>query len=493
MRKTKTKSTSAKKYFLTNTGQLVTEAVMKSYEVSLSPAVSGQSKDSIEEFKKNQCKEPPYNLVKLMQWIYVSVWHSVAIKTKLHDIVGCGYVIKSRDEAIKVSDYIKDKSYNQIVKFLDHCNPSENLTSVLKKVYRYFDGCGNGFIEVTRDPKGIINGLFNLPSLSCRYTQDEQFLIQLDSLQKKTYFKKFGDDRLIDIRTGQVMTGTIVPERLAREFIPVAQFSHLSSCYGVPDWYPGIIAMLGDLKSAEFNLDFFVNFGIPAYAVFFEGGDLGEEEEEGILEFFKTRMRGSANRVLTMGLPSGCKVTFEKLGIERKEASFVIFAEGNRDLILSAHRVPPYRAMVVKQGQLGGSAGEETDSIYFDSVVRPAQDQFEWIINELVIRAGMGIEDWYIEFKNSSISDEKKRNDMDILRLQNGLKTPNQIRQESGDDPYIGGDYYYMPYSNSPIGISQEGIDSKRAVKDELEKNEETDPEAHEDIATNEEKPEETK
>jgi hypothetical protein len=100
------------------------------------------------------------------------------------------------------------------------------------------------------------------------------------------------------------------------------------------------------------------------------------------------------------------EVKIEPLAVDVKEASFTIYRKDNRDEVLSAHGVPPYRAGIAETGSLGGSTAEESTKIYRDSVINPRQADLEHLINTHVVWGGFECYDWQFKFKEIDLAEE---------------------------------------------------------------------------------------
>jgi hypothetical protein len=78
-------------------------------------------------------------------------------------------------------------------------------------------------------------------------------------------------------------------------------------------------------------------------------------------------------------------------------------------------------------------------------------------------------EDYWFDFDFSDIKalqeDEERKSRIAATLITNGIRTPNQVRADMyGDDPYEGGDTYYMPFSMTPVG-SDPGAKKMKALK----------------------------
>lgn len=438
---------------LTNEGKLVTQELLKEYQIT-----PPESKQVTDDKWKAPIIEPPYDLMKLMNWNNVSVIHSSCIRVKVQDTVGIGYHLEPTDknaQDIVVTEAEEDADYTTLTNFFKKVNPKESMTAVLRKAYFDWEGCGNAYIEVARDLKDRVSGLYHVNATTVRWCKDKQRLIQRVG-QEFVYFKVFGDTRILNKNTGNFVKEVPKPEDAANEIIPMNIYSWMSSTYGTPEWLPALYAMFGDMKETEYNIDFFINYGVPAYAVLFEGVTMDPTVNEEITKYFETTLKGSNHKTMILGCPKGGVIKFERLSVEAKEASFRVYKKDNRQDILAAHRVPPYRVGVIEQGQLGGNAAPETDAIYLESVINPRQEEWMWIINQLIITEGFGITKWEFVFDDINIANKQTDAVVYNSYIERGVMTPNEVRESLGLEPYEGGDVFYISGQLIPSGLSPE-------------------------------------
>lgn len=434
------------KMFMTGGGKLFSEADLKRYELPAS-----RSKQVKKEVSFGlEVIEPPHSLGGLMNWLHQSVIHSACVYTKVQDSVGIGWKL------VEVEGVKAVKSdYDLLYQFFNKVNDKEDITSVCKKVGTDYEGCGNGYFEIVRGvnaeaAKEVIKHIYHISASSIRLCKDkERFIQRIGS--NKVYFKQYGDTRDLDKDTG-IFENKIDPDKAANEIIQIKQYTHKSTYYGLPDWLPALYQMYGEMKEKEYNLDFFANYGIPAYAVILEGMTFGTEAKQEIAKYFETEVKNNPHKTMVFTLKKGATMTFEKLSTETKEASFRVFRKDNRDDVLTAHRVPPYRASIVEKGALGGAVAEDVDRIYLDSVINPRQKDFAWILNELIIKGGFEIAGYVFEFEDIDIRDRKTQAEIDKAYFQMGARTPNEILIAQGKDTYEGGDIYYIPSTMVPVG-----------------------------------------
>lgn len=431
--------------YVTKDGEVLPSSYLEQYAV----AKNGPHSQQITEDRFNGAYtvdglvEPIYNLEMLAQLLDLSTYHLRAVKTKAHDIAGLGWTL----EAV---DGVKDPSEDEKARataLLDTIHPELSLTELLDQFMVDYEATGQGYLEVLKDDAGVVTGLEHVPAHTIRvHSSNKKF--QQRRGNEKVWFARYGAAP-VDPATGEAAAGNTV----ANELINLKSYSPQSDYYGVPDVIPALGAILGDVKRQEYNISFFDNHAIPAYAVTVTGSNLDEDTKGKIRQFFQQDVKESRHSTLVLSAehPEGpdakpVSFHFEKLSTEVKEVSFTMFRHENRDEILSAHGVPPYRAGVVIEGTLGGSSANETTEIYKQSIVNPRKRRVEDRLTRVLLADGLGVTDWRIvlgELDTRDIDREVER--MKIL-FEMGYYTPNGMREHWGEEPSTqpGMDQHYI-------------------------------------------------
>jgi len=98
---------------------------------------------------------------------------------------------------------------------------------------------------------------------------------------QRTYFKAFGDTRVVSRTNGEVfdsideLRGTRPDDDPATEILHFAIPSPRSP-YGIPRWVGALIAVLGSRQMEEVNFSYFENKSVPPLALLVSGGKLSE-------------------------------------------------------------------------------------------------------------------------------------------------------------------------------------------------------------------------
>nr|WP_283770991.1 phage portal protein [Polycladospora coralii] len=402
-----------------------------------------------------------YNPEQLAELMELNTYHFRAVKTKARDTVGLGWRLEPNQKVSNPNDGQKETAEE----FFKRPHVEDTFGEVLERWMIDFESVGNGYLEVIRDPKqkvknanGVnvnrIKGIETIPAHTMRLHIDDIRFVQMRGNQKR-WFIRCGSPYDVDKDTGDLHEyGKLDPDQRGNEIIHIMNYSPRSDYYGIPDVLPALGALLGDKKREEYNIDFFENFAIPAYAVTVEGADLDEEVVKQIKQYFQKDLKENRHSTLVLtaehrgGDGPPVKFNFEKLAVDMKEASFRLYRLDNRDEVLSAHGVPPYRAGIAQEGSLGGSTATESTEIYKQSIINPRQEIIEARIDRHVLRDSLGITDWEFKFNDIDTRDQERESAINERYFKLGVLTPNDIRESMGKEridnpimnqPFIGG------------------------------------------------------
>lgn len=464
-------------------GQVVSDTYLDQYATKGNDTKSRQlPPDRFEnQYDRHGLVRPLYNLEAMARLLEINTYHMRATKTKAADVSGRGWRLVPREGLEAPSEGQKRRAED----FFRSCSPKLPLLELFKRVIIDYDATGNGVIEVVPSPvDGRPRTLAHIPAHTVRRHVDFERYAQLRG-DKIRWFADIAFDKDVNMHNGQVAPmGTIPYEDRASKVIHLMNYSSRSDYYGLPDVLPALGAILGDLYRRDYNVKFFENHAIPAYAVTVVGAELDDDVQHTIEEFFQKKVKGNPHSTLVLTATGGdgrpVEFKFEKLAVEVREASFRLYRQDNRDEVLTAHAVPPYRAGIAEAGSLGQNVARETTEIYKDSVVGPRQQMLAWVINQHILQDGLQVTDWQFEFVELDTSDESQQADVFGKYFRVGAYTPNQIRQERGldpeDDPAMDAYYVYGraitgPYAQSAAGGGPQLealLDSVKALHEQL-------------------------
>ena len=426
---------------VTKQGRVIRQDILEQY------ASKAQSKQADPDsftgnYGKNGLVQPLYNPEALTRILEINTYHYRACRTKARDTAGLGWTLRPLNDNASMDS----EMYKLLDGFLSGL--PESVGQVWDKAMFDFESIGYGAVEVVRendDPHGPIALMAHIPGHTLRIHQDGNRFQQKRG-RKTRWFKNVEFDGDVDINTGEIKPiGSLDPSKRASEVLWFTNYTPRSDYYGLPDVMPALGAIHGDMARRDYNIAFFDNFGVPAYAVFvtgnFDPGEVNEDgrtEMEAAIEGHFAEMAKNPHSTLILTVPTRDRsgevnIEFKPLSIEVKEASFRLYRQDNRDEILAAHGVPPYRMGIAETGSLGGSTAQESTEIYKSSIINPRQEIIETLINRYIIWGAYEANDWQFKFLEIDTSDEA--HDLVIVTglFSLGAVTPNQIIRHFGE------------------------------------------------------------
>lgn len=437
---------------------------------------------------------PLYDPSKLNELLELNTWHERCVDAIAGDIAGQGWSLKPKTGIENPNEDQK----KLIEEFLHKLRPSI-IDLIYKK--RYDERAnGNGVWEIIRT-NGRESPLYNIkhiPSHTIRRLNDGIRAVQKVGA-KKVYFvimgknktKIAGHDVYFDVhyKTGEISYKKLPESERANEIIFTKIYTPRTKFYGNPKIVPAIRVIYGDINRANYNADFFKNYGVPAFAVTVTGDfDPGPEpddedyKEEKTLKYKISKQLKEViknpHSAVTILIPSegeegNVEVKLEPLSVDIKEASFRLYRKDNRDEIIAAHGVDPSRLGISEAGKLNGTNSEELDSSYKTSLIKPGQRREEEDFNYYILNLGFNITDWEFKLLDNDPRNIKKDWDMTKEAFETGFITRNEGRDfvgeyfglEATDD--IDGDSFY--YHGQPMGSPQTDPKGANAVLTGLE------------------------
>jgi PBSX family phage portal protein len=399
-------------------------------------------------YSSYQLSEPLYNPLSLSYLLELNVYHMRCCQTKAKDTAGLGWELKDTEGTD--TSAMKDNIEN-ILKDMD-----ESLSKSLYRACVDWEAIGYGVLEIVRESHkadGELAKIYHLPAINFRvHITGNKYMQRVGA--EHVWFKKINYPMDIDCKTGkEYPLGSLKPEDRATEIIFWENYSPRCTYYGVPDIVPAMGAVQGDISRRDYNISFFDNYGVPAYAVYITGDfdpgepvdkngnpdELGKTPLEWEIEAHFDEASKNPNSVLILSIPSvsddgggDVEIKFQPLSVEIKESSFRLYRQDNRDEILAAHGVPPYRLGIVETGTLGSNVAEEATKVYKTSVIEPRQAIIEDFFNKDILWGMFGAYD--LEFKIAAIDAEDEDTDitMAVKLFENAAMTPNELIKNFG-------------------------------------------------------------
>ena len=382
----------------------------------------GQSQQLPEEswrqsYADGEVVEPPYSLAALAELYEGNSTHKACVDAKATNIVGLGY------RFVPTEEDANEETRRCLTRLFGSCNIQMTFTEVMRAVWTDVETVGNGYLEVTRNAAGEVDGFYHVPGTTVRVKTDRGGFVQIRDGRKR-HFRNLGGEPVRDAETGEVQN----------EILHLWKYTPQSTYYGVPDIVAAISAVAGDRAAAEYNVSFFEHNAVRRMAVIVEGGQMSKELLRQIRRFMETEIKGQAHKTLVLEVPgTDTKLRLERLAQSAGEDAGVLdYRRSNRDEILMVHRVPPSKITIVENANLSNS--KDQDKTFREQVVRPEQRRIEFQINRM-IREQMGIEDWEFQFREMDLTEELQQAEIARIYADIGVWTPGEIRAKQGLQP----------------------------------------------------------
>jgi len=265
---------------------------------------------------KKKVVSPPYDPLKLALMLEINTRLMRACHLRARNTIGLGWAIQPvpADPDEEQAPAINQKEYSRQKKLLKklYSDPTPNAGMMPGSVSTPLDfsevsyrmkvdeeSTGTGYYEITRDNKGEIDGIYNIPAHTVRALNSGGF-VQIRG-RKKKFFKRFGDIRVVSSESGEQESNLSIEKR-ATELLPNLIYSSRSSFYGIPRWISAVAAVQGSRLAAVRNMAFFENDAVGRMAIVVSGGALTQQSVQDIRTFVNREGKGveKAHRVMVL-------------------------------------------------------------------------------------------------------------------------------------------------------------------------------------------------
>lgn len=284
----------------------------------------------------------------------------------------------------------------------------------------------------------------------------------------RTYFKEYGDPRVISAEDGQCYRSEHNPERpplpkghrAANEFVHWSIYDPMSP-YGLPRWYGAILQVATAREATERDYAVLLNGGLPDLVVIAEGGAIPEGFTKEITSWFQSNTRGTRNagRVACLSVPAsdiaGIPQARVRLETPAKAAlsagELLKLQESYDDDVREQFRIGPTLA-----GQQTGSNRATADAeqeVAETQVFQPERDEFDEMFNRILLDRGVRF------WKFRSLGPKTKRpNDVaKIVKELIGGFSINDLRRVASELIGVKLDALAEPWASVPLAQLEAG------------------------------------
>lgn len=342
--------------------------------------------------------------------------------------------------------------------FLAGAAGEDSLVSLRRRDRHDREATGNAFLELVRHPlTKLPEKLVNIPSYQIRLGKiDKDYTKYIVHRQIETspgkfevvkvedwkrfrrylqlqygmatgpgvvWFKDYGDPRVIDCRTGDVVPDDKLEDFDTRKYganeIIHSRIYSSRSPYGLPRYKGCLITLLGDREAEEVNYTTLMNNNIPSMIVAVSNGQVTQETVERMKEFVREQIQGSRNYSKFLILeaegtfegtdPGNIRLDIKPLAQHQvKDQLFQEYGKANREKIRQCFRIPPIFIGVSED--YTRATAEASRRLADEQIFRPERDEVDHMWNRLLYEFGMK----HHRFKSNgpNITDDE-----DLLKL----------------------------------------------------------------------------
>lgn len=460
----KTELRKGKAFIYTSKGHLVSLKKLDRYEVK---KTSKQLKEDRQYFKEKGLVSPPYDPSVFLDYYESNGYLMRSVDQVAQDVGGLGYTLKPKEEVDLKANKKAQEIKGKMDKLLLRPNDEDSLIQILKRLITDWGSMGWWCLEIVRNMKDEIAELHYVPAHTIRVHEKSNKFCQVRYIKGKKahrWFKNFGYEKDVHKDSGEEKQKNGITEAdRANELIFYKNFTSRSDYYGTPNILGSIGAVLSLIGIRDYNLSFFENYGVPSALVVLQG-EWDEDSDKTIKEFLDTEIKGSENahKTLVLQIPEeGGKLEWIPLETKKKdEGGFKIYLKMQRDEVLVAYSMPPYKLGIAEEGALGGNTAKESNINYIFSMIRPLQLDLEFIFNGRILptfyekdkeKNFTPLFDFLLKVTDTRDLDAEVKRCFQLFSV--GAMNPNQIRKKLDlGDAYDEGEQYHIGAQFKPIG-----------------------------------------
>lgn len=364
---------------------------------------------------------PPFDYSLLADAFSYNGYHARCINLKASLTAGTGFEIFPSDpDNFNEAMFNEDKNRLEDF-FIQHQKQTgSSIIETLLNLQTDYEIYGNAYLEVCRNKKGEISGIFNLPAEGIKILYKE----------KRTYIlQQYGTEDVTFTPFGITETGK-------NEFLCLKNYNPQNAFYGLPEYFGALSAVILDRNAVEFNINKFDNNAIPESVIIIKGAALSEPAKAKVKQFFTDNIKGIKNAGKSLILEmenSNASVEIKNIAESIPDISFRNMRLDARDEIIAAHGVPKRLLGIMESGNLGGTNETRNQlKIFQDCVIEPRQRRMEFLLNNLLLKEGLKIEHCKISLSRPYAENPQQDAGFYKTMIECGVLTPEEVKEELG-------------------------------------------------------------
>jgi HK97 family phage portal protein len=214
------------------------------------------------------------------------------------------------------------------------------------------------------------------------------------------------------------------------------------------------------VATEKFGSKFFANDARPSLALKLPAG-MKDPARGNVIESWQKAYGGANNSWKVALLEEGLDI--KEIGIPPEDAQFLETRKFQVTEIGRIFRVPPHMIGDMERSTSWGSGIEQQEIGYVSHTLRPWLTRIQQTISQQVFlseeRKELVVEHLVEDFLRG---DSQARYSMYVQAINNGIMSPNEVREKENMNPYKGGDDYLRPLNMTSAGKEQKPQDGSR-------------------------------
>jgi PBSX family phage portal protein len=340
----------------------------------------------------NALRIPPYSFEQLVTLAEAHPIHAACIEQKVSDIIAGGPIFVPK----RAHEDADPAQKQELEEWWESLTSDMTSLEVLQAMQTDYETLAWGMIEVARDTRGVVRQIYPVPAHTVRAHRSGRLFAQIRQ-GRQVWFKLWNESGNFYAKNGRPAPDGTPAQELANELLIFRKPSRRSTWYGIPTYISAVGHISLAIAARDYNVLWFSNAREPRLVIIVSG--LAKDVDRTIdeLEEQLREQHKDPHRNLLLPIEGDARVQIERITVQQNDLHFARMLSMMDEAVLTAHRVPPDRLGIARQGFLGGSIANVTNRIYKDGVVARGQDIIEDRLNRFVevefarYKAGGGI------------------------------------------------------------------------------------------------------
>lgn len=391
---------------------------------------SQQEKSDLEKLLvEGKLIKTPYDLNQLVALVEISNVLRECLDTMCINIEGFGHLFRPRLLTDENKNKYEKEIYNELADldaFFDIICSEYSFPEARKRMRYDLESTGNGYFEIIRNLAGKISEVLHIPGHTVRLSKlDEDFtkysvyvvvpseqdgwvvesvirkkrfrrFVQVDDTgQVISWFKEWGDPRIIDKRDGSVKDEKLNFQFRATELKHFKVYSPRTP-YGVPRYIGRYVSILGSRRSEEVNYFTMGSNQVPSAFIMVEDGALTEGSVDRLKELVESGIGEDLNYAKFVlleaetdeeeaitGMGGKARVKVEPMTkIQPEDQLFQKYDKNNQDKVRQAWRIPPI--FVGRSEDYTRATAQASRTLADEQVFAPERGTVDHWVNQLI-------------------------------------------------------------------------------------------------------------